>query len=291
MIGLVQTNDNCIVAPSANHTAGKVYLCCAEDFSPTEQEQEKYGFDNISPMVRRIIHFQQKRGHSVALLDRRSMISKEISSGEEDFNDRTRELSALEENMQLLFPGIDLVSSTVHSFKGLEKDAVILLDVTENCFPLIHPNWRFSRIVGENISEIIEAERRLFYVALTRARWDLYLLTERCIASHFLDPICKYAQVMPIEWQEYTSDLNRNSLFIEVGNQPGRGISPTHDIRELLKQAGFLWSPGQKVWTKNIDTAAYDPDRLQQEEWYARADGIVVNIYNADRDRIDTFQL
>ena len=56
------------VAPSANHAAGKVYLCCAEDFSPTEQEQEKYGFDNISPMVRRIIHFQQKRGHSVACL-------------------------------------------------------------------------------------------------------------------------------------------------------------------------------------------------------------------------------
>ena len=191
--------------------------------------------------------------------------------------------------MKRLFPGSNLVSSTVHSFKGLEKDAVILLDVTENCFPLIHPNWRFSRIIGENISEIVEAERRLFYVALTRARCDLYLLTERSIASHFLVPICKYAQVSPIEWQEYPSDLNSNSLFIEVGNRPGKGSAPTYSILSLLKEAGFSWLEGQKVWTKCIDTAAYDPDRLQQEEWYAHADGIVVHIYNAERELIDTF--
>jgi hypothetical protein len=106
-------------------------------------------------MVRRIIFKQQKRRHSVALLDRKSMVSRDISTGEEDFEERTRKLSALEKNMKLLFPGAELASSTVHSFKGLEKDAVILIDVTDKCFPLIHPRWRFSRILGESIEKII----------------------------------------------------------------------------------------------------------------------------------------
>lgn len=277
------------VAPSVNHEIGKVCLCYAEDFSPTKQEKEKYGLDYISPMVRRIIHKQQKHNHSVALLDRRSMVSKDISSGEEDMSERTRELSALKENMKTLFPGIDLVSSTVHSFKGLERDAVILLDVTDRCFPLIHPNWRFSRIIGESIDEIIEAERRLFYVALTRAKCDLYLLTERENKSGFLKPICEYAEVSPIDWREYPSDLDIGFLSIEVGNQPGRGASPTQDIRELLKQAGFYWSPDQKVWTKSIDKAAFDPEHLQQEDWYVKACGIVINIYDSDRKLVDAY--
>jgi len=143
------------VALSSTHESGKVYLCCAEDFSPTDCEKEKYGSDYISPMVRRIIFKQQKRRHSVALLDRKSMVSRDISTGEEDFEERTRKLSALEKNMKLLFPGAELASSTVHSFKGLEKDAVILIDVTDKCFPLIHPRWRFSRILGESIEKII----------------------------------------------------------------------------------------------------------------------------------------
>jgi DNA helicase-4 len=143
------------VALSSTHESGKVYLCCAEDFSPTDCEKEKYGSNYISPMVRRIIFKQQKRRHSVALLDRKSMVSRDISTGEEDFEERTRKLSALEKNMKLLFPGAELASSTVHSFKGLEKDAVILIDVTDKCFPLIHPRWRFSRILGESIEKII----------------------------------------------------------------------------------------------------------------------------------------
>ena len=271
----------------STHETGKVYLCCAEEFSPTEREIGKYGYDYISPMVRRIIFMQQKRRHSVALLDRNSLVSKDIFSGEEDLNERTRELSALKKNMQSLFPGTTLVSSTVHSFKGLERDAVILLDVTDKCFPLIHPNWRFSRILGESIYEIIEAERRLFYVALTRAKCDLYLLTERGFESGFLNPIKDYAQITPIDWRDYPSDLNSNLLSVEVANQPGRGITPTQDIRGLLKQAGFFWSPNQKVWSKNIEKTAYDSTQIQREEWYMKSSGIVVNIYDPERTIVE----
>ncbi len=57
--------------------------------------------------------------------------------------------------------------STIHQAKGLEWDAVILLWMTEGMFP----SPRALTEDGGNESE----ERRLFYVACTRARGELYL--------------------------------------------------------------------------------------------------------------------
>ncbi len=60
-----------------------------------------------------------------------------------------------------------LVLSTVHSAKGQEWDAVHLLNVADGNFPS-----EFS--TGK--PELIEEERRLLYVAMTRAKTDLHLL-------------------------------------------------------------------------------------------------------------------
>jgi len=80
-----------------------------------------------------------------------------------------------------------------------------------------------------------------------------------------------------------------NSLSVEVRNQPEKGISPTQDIRELLKQYKFYWSPSQKVWSKRIDEVLYDPNQLRQEEWYVKAHCIIVSIYDPDREMVDEF--
>ena len=55
---------------------------------------------------------------------------------------------------------------TVHASKGLEFDVVFITGMEENLFP--HANS-----IGE--PSMIEEERRLMYVALTRARNDLYI--------------------------------------------------------------------------------------------------------------------
>jgi DNA helicase-2/ATP-dependent DNA helicase PcrA len=57
--------------------------------------------------------------------------------------------------------------STIHSAKGMEWDTVYVLNVVDGSFPS-----EFS--TGK--AELIEEERRLFYVALTRAQNDIVLM-------------------------------------------------------------------------------------------------------------------
>ena len=58
--------------------------------------------------------------------------------------------------------------STVHQAKGLEWKAVFLIGLTEGGFP----NYR---AIEEGGIDAMEEERRLFYVAVTRAQDQLYL--------------------------------------------------------------------------------------------------------------------
>jgi DNA helicase-2/ATP-dependent DNA helicase PcrA len=60
-----------------------------------------------------------------------------------------------------------LVLSTVHSAKGQEWDAVYVLNVSDGSFPSEFATGR---------AELIEEERRLLYVAMTRAKTSLELL-------------------------------------------------------------------------------------------------------------------
>lgn len=60
-----------------------------------------------------------------------------------------------------------LTLSTVHSAKGQEWDSVYVLNVADGNFPNEHATGK---------PEAIEEERRLLYVAMTRARHDLHLI-------------------------------------------------------------------------------------------------------------------
>ncbi len=60
-----------------------------------------------------------------------------------------------------------LVLSTIHSAKGMEWDTVYVLNVVDGSFPSEFATGR---------AELIEEERRLLYVAMTRAQNDLFLM-------------------------------------------------------------------------------------------------------------------
>jgi len=87
-----------------------------------------------------------------------------------------QEVSLLSDTDEDSSVGDDKVTlMTVHSAKGLEFDAVIVVGLEENLFP--------SQMSADNPRQI-EEERRLFYVAMTRARHHL-LLTFARSRMHF----------------------------------------------------------------------------------------------------------
>jgi len=88
--------------------------------------------------------------------------------------------------------GMKLKGKTIHGAKGLEARIVFIIGLTDGPggFPDV---WLMDRIYQtikkSDVNLLMEEERRLFYVALTRAKEKVYLLTEKGSESRFLDEI------------------------------------------------------------------------------------------------------
>ena len=122
--------------------------------------------------------------------------------------DRAREQNANEEARVTLI--------TMHNTKGLEFDRVIITGLEEGLFPR----------GGEESPEEVEEERRLFYVAVTRARDELYLTScsSRRVHGRRLDLIpSRFVGEIPRELIDMSGDAaNAHSS----GNDypPGTGV-------------------------------------------------------------------
>jgi DNA helicase-4 len=88
--------------------------------------------------------------------------------------------------------GIKVQSKTIHAAKGLEAKVVFIIGLTEGSggFPDIWLEDRIFQIIKKaNHDLLMEEERRLFYVAITRAKDKLFLITEKGNESGFLKEI------------------------------------------------------------------------------------------------------
>jgi superfamily I DNA/RNA helicase len=88
--------------------------------------------------------------------------------------------------------GIRVQAKTIHSAKGLEAKAVFILGLIDGNggFPDIWLEDRIFQVIRKaNHDLLLEEERRLFYVAITRAKDKLYLITEKGNESRFLKEI------------------------------------------------------------------------------------------------------
>lgn len=96
--------------------------------------------------------------------------------------------------------------ATMHRSKGLEWEHVFILDCCQNIMPGKNPATAQDKNGSEKSASEIEEERRLFYVAMTRARESLYL--------------CNYA---------YREKKSRQS-----GENPGfTGVAPSIFLAEM----------------------------------------------------------
>lgn len=98
-------------------------------------------------------------------------ILKYISSNLNSYDDFLQRLKDIKEKLKDANKSSSNISiSTIHSAKGLEYDHVFLLDLVDGEFPQ-------KNILNAMDSSLLEEERRLFYVAMTRAKKTLTLFT------------------------------------------------------------------------------------------------------------------
>jgi len=105
-------------------------------------------------------------------------------------------------NISKRHPHISIQAMSIHASKGKEADYVVVLDLVKgsNGFPsqkVTHPLLE-ALLPTDNTFEFGE-ERRLFYVALTRAKKRVYLVTDMSKPSPFISEIIE---------QKYSIELN-----------------------------------------------------------------------------------
>ena len=272
--------------------AGSVFLVDVAQFEPALIEKQRHPGDVITPIASRIVSKALAEGKEVVLLCRRNGMPWFINFREHGQGGKG--LSGYLELVRSFFSkglaeGISI--STSHKYKGLEKPVVIVMDAVARSYPLIHPDWAFSRILGDSPNRIAKEERRLFYVALTRAIDKLFIVTERQSYSPFIEEVAKTMRLAKIDWSEFPAVKSKSMrLLVQVGNQEGRGISPTFAIKDQLKASGYQWqSTGSTGWTKGFQANGFDISRVQGEVWASAADGIEVRILDESEGVVARF--
>jgi DNA helicase II / ATP-dependent DNA helicase PcrA len=209
-------------------------------------ETEREGADrleNLAELVSACAQFEETyEGEDSALVG--FLTHASLEAGE-------HEAAASDDALQLM---------TVHAAKGLEFDHVFLGGLEEGLFP--HEN-SLSDFAG------VEEERRLMYVAITRARKRLYLSyagqrmlhgqTRYGIVSRFLDeipaPLCKWI-VVPEKQAAYGSNYG-SSHGGGWGNQSGARGSYGAENRNSGGSGGGTYTGFKQSYVKDEKAVEY----------------------------------
>lgn len=118
---------------------------------------------------------------------------------------------------------------TIHKSKGLQAKAVFLLNVIDHTYGLpctLEDLDVFAPAIEGIPRPREEEERRLFYVAITRAKESLVIYTQRCRESKFIKEI-----------KTLLSDLSpeSESVFAEVHEPKLREAQRTRQVRTLVE--------------------------------------------------------
>lgn len=259
---------------------GKVFVSDLNKFVPSLIEKERHQGDIITPAVCRLVSKALEEDMRVVMLCRQNKLPWFVNY---HGRARGRHLEQYLDLVQSFFPN-DLRErisiSTVHKYKGLENPMVIVLDAVARSYPLVHPDWIFSQILGESPEKITQEERRLLYVALTRAIDTLVILTDGRSKSPFLEDIERNQLLRALSWDDYPpAQAKKGRLVVRVGNQAGREGTATFVIKDLLKAAGYQWqSTGWRSWAKSFPVEGFSIENVKTEGWAETADGVEVRV-------------
>ncbi len=253
-------------AKAVNEEDGVVQVCSLDEFDPTRLEREILGArksggysdsDEYEIAVARIAQEVARKGE-VAFLNRTRDPDVVAGSTPKAAQSALRELlgEELRENVSV---------DTAHSYKGLERDAVVILDAVVNHYPLIHPHWIFGQIFGDTLKSIEAAELRLFYVAVSRAKDRLIICTQDSKRSSFLDTIQSVCDFPTLDVNELPPVIRNDSHRYEVR------VLNSYEVRELLKKEDFTFVPGSDSqlshWSSVMPAEEVTLDWIDKAPW------------------------
>lgn len=131
--------------------------------------QESEALKDIVMQIYHDVKKERRKDASVLILGRYN-INKN--------NELGMELYSCIKDLKQTYDGfLEIEYSTIHSSKGLGKDYVIILSLRQGAFPSAREDDPILDMVMANKEDFDNAEeRRLFYVALTRAKEKVYLV-------------------------------------------------------------------------------------------------------------------
>jgi len=272
-------------ARESSRLLGKVEIANLSDFKPLPVEQEDHPGDDFTPAILRLINKALQYDKSVVLLSRKNnSLPWYINYGDEH-NKRQGQLDNFLQLLRTKFPETlreKINISTTHKYKGLEKEVIIILDAVPRSYPLLHPDLIFTFALGSSIESAIDEERRLFYVALTRAVEHLFILTEANNISPFVEDLQSKIDIPLLNWSAYTPVVGETKrITVKVTNQNGRGSNGTFTIRELLRAEGYEWDNRLKTWWRNYSAQNFSVQSfLANTQWVCHANGIQLQFYD-----------
>jgi len=197
-------------------------------FKTLDHDEDREIFSYLNQFYQKVKEFEAA-DPDLRLKDFVEMIDLEMESGETG-------------SLRLDYDDADVVKvMTIHAAKGLEFKYVFVVDLVDKRFPTINRGEKISipeALVKEKLGEgsdfHLEEERRLFYVAMTRAKDELYLTAakdyggardkkpSRFIAESGIDPESGRID-LPTE-NDLARDLNR--LINPIAEQEHKALAP-----------------------------------------------------------------
>ena len=165
-------------------------------------------FDNVTELLASVTEFENQAGEDISL----ESYLQQLSVMSDYESERSRNCVKL---------------MTIHASKGLEFPFVIIAGMTEGIFPS-------RRTIDERKENGLEEERRLCYVAMTRAMSELYMTESegktygemRKLPSRFLfDVDAAHINVTGVIPEEIIKDLAMKVKQLPAANSPGNNTS------------------------------------------------------------------
>ena len=142
------------------------------------------------------------------------------------------EVGLMSDNTEIMDSSNRVTLMTVHAVKGLEFDNVFITGLEEGLFP--HMN-------SMNSNSEIEEERRLCYVAITRAREKLYLTNARSrilYGQEQYNPVSRFIKEID---ESLLNVINKEDEYIKKTEKPKKVLNLMSDEDSVYKENDYVY--------------------------------------------------